>query len=99
MHFRYASAADANKAMQQLDQMDIAGQKITVKIAPMTAGETAQLAAAAARVDLDDEGKLLFTIAKALEYVCDSAQGFCQLHKACLLIKDLDSRKAFSVSC
>ena len=42
--------------MQQLDQMDIAGQKISVKIAPMTPGETAQLAAAAARVDLDDEG-------------------------------------------
>ena len=42
--------------MQQLDQMDIAGQKIAVKIAPMTPGETAQLAAAAARVDLDDEG-------------------------------------------
>ena len=42
--------------MQQLDQMDIAGQKIGVKIAPMSAGETAQLAAAAARVDLDDEG-------------------------------------------
>ena len=42
--------------MQQLDQMDIAGQKISVKIAPMTPGETAQLAATAARVDLDDEG-------------------------------------------
>ena len=48
--------SDATKAMQQLDQMDIAGQKLGVKIAPMSAGETAQLAAAAARVDLDDEG-------------------------------------------
>lgn len=53
---RYSSSVDANKAMQQLDQMDIAGQRITVKIAPLTPGETAQLAAAAARVDLDDEG-------------------------------------------
>ena len=43
--------------MQQLDKMDIAGLKLGVKIAPMSAGETAQLAAAAARVDLDDEGK------------------------------------------
>jgi len=42
--------------MQQLDMMDIAGQKIGVKIAPMSAGETAQLAANAARLDLDDEG-------------------------------------------
>ncbi len=39
--------------MQQLDQMDIAGQKIGVKIAPMSAGE---VAANAARLDLDDEG-------------------------------------------
>jgi hypothetical protein len=43
--------------MQQLDMMDIAGQKIGVKIAPMSAGETAQLAANAARLDLDDEGE------------------------------------------
>ena len=59
MTCRYASAADATKAMQQLDQMDIAGHKLGVKIAPMSAGETAQLAAAAARVDLDDEGMAL----------------------------------------
>lgn len=56
---RYASAADATKAMQQLDGMDIAGHKLGVKIAPMSAADTAQLAAAAARVDLDDEGKAL----------------------------------------
>ncbi len=56
---RYTSASDATKAMQQLDQMDIAGLKLGVKVAPMSAGETAQLAAAAARVDLDDEGKTL----------------------------------------
>ena len=42
--------------MQQLDMMDIAGNKIGVKVAPMSAGETAQLAANAARIDLDDEG-------------------------------------------
>ena len=44
--------------MQQLDAMDVAGQKIGVKMAPLTAQETAQLAAAASRVDLDDEGVL-----------------------------------------
>lgn len=42
--------------MQQLDAMDVAGQKIGVKMAPLTAQETAQLAAQASRVDLDDEG-------------------------------------------
>ena len=53
---RYTLVSDATKAMQQLDQMEIADQKIGVKIAPMSAQETAQLAAAASRVDLDDEG-------------------------------------------
>ena len=53
---RYTLVSDATKAMQQLDQMEIADQKIGVKIAPLSAQETAQLAAAASRVDLDDEG-------------------------------------------
>jgi len=48
--------------MQQLDMMDIAGNKIGVKVAPMSAGETAQLAANAARMDLDDEGDFLDTL-------------------------------------
>ncbi len=61
---RYQAMADATKAMHQLDAMDIAGNKIQVKIAalspldaaaPGTAGgAAAAMAAATQGVDLDD---------------------------------------------
>lgn len=43
---------DATKAMQQIDGLEIANQKISVKIAAMSAAETAA-AALASQVDLD----------------------------------------------
>lgn len=51
---RYQTTADATKAMQQLDGLDIAGSQISVKIAPMTPAETAAAAAAVAGLDLDN---------------------------------------------
>ena len=46
--------SDATKAMQQIDGLEIANQKISVKIAALSAAETAAAAVAAA-VDLDDD--------------------------------------------
>ena len=46
--------ADATKAMQQIDGLEIANQKISVKIAALSPAETAAAAVAAA-VDLDDD--------------------------------------------
>lgn len=51
---QYQTTADATKAMQQLDGLDIAGSQISVKIAPLTPAETQAAAAAAAGLDLDD---------------------------------------------
>ncbi|KAK9908927.1 hypothetical protein WJX75_004772 [Coccomyxa subellipsoidea] len=51
---QYQTTADATKAMQQLDGLDIAGSQISVKIAPMTPAETAAAAAAVAGLDLDN---------------------------------------------
>ena len=55
MHCRYQLTADATKAMQQLDGMEIAGIQISVKVAPLTPAETQAAAAAAAGLDLDDD--------------------------------------------
>ena len=59
---RYKATSDATKAMQQLDNMDIAGNQISVTIAPLSQAEAAAAAAAAASaLDLDDaEGGLLW---------------------------------------
>ena len=52
---RYKAKTDATKAMQQLDNMDIAGNQISVTIAPLSQAEAAAAAAAAATaLDLDD---------------------------------------------
>ena len=61
---RYQVMADATKAMHQLDGMDIAGNKIQVKIAALSpldaslpgaaGGAAAAMAAATQGVDLDD---------------------------------------------
>ena len=49
---RFSNMPDATKAMQQIDGLEIANQKISVKIAAMSAAETAA-AAMASQVDLD----------------------------------------------
>ena len=60
---RYQVMADATKAMHQLDSMDIAGNKIQVKIAalspldaslPAAAGAAGAIPGAGQGVDLDD---------------------------------------------
>ncbi|CAK0743154.1 hypothetical protein CVIRNUC_001447 [Coccomyxa viridis] len=52
---QYKATSDATKAMQQLDNMDIAGNQISVTIAPLSQAEAAAAAAAAATaLDLDD---------------------------------------------
>lgn len=53
---RYQSMADATKAMQQLDSMDIAGSKISVKIAAIAPNDPMTMMTA--NLDLDDEGVL-----------------------------------------
>lgn len=45
---------DATKAMQQLDSMDIAGSKISLKIAAIA--PTDPMTMMTANLDLDDEG-------------------------------------------
>lgn len=51
---RFGNMSDATKAMQQIDGLEIANQKISVKIAALSPAETAAAAVAAA-VDLDDD--------------------------------------------
>ena len=58
---RYKATSDATKAMQQLDNMDIAGNQIAVTIAPLSQAEAAAAAAAAASaLDLDDAEGVLY---------------------------------------
>ena len=58
---RYGNMADATKAMQQIDGLEIANQKISVKIAALSPAETAAAAVAAA-VDLDDDEGVLLSL-------------------------------------
>ena len=65
---RFSNMADATKAMQQIDGLEIANQKISVKIAALSPAETAAAAVAAA-VDLDDdEGAASFLHQRSLEW-------------------------------
>lgn len=68
--------SDATKAMQQIDGLEIANQKISVKIAPLSPAETAA-AAVAAHVDLDDDDGALSSSHSCHGF---SARTSCRFH-------------------
>ena len=81
---RFSNMPDATKAMQQIDGLEIANQKISVKIAAMSAAETAA-AAMASQVDLDGaEGaaQLPCSSGRACKIACSERLASCSIASA-----------------